>query len=359
MTYGLNDIRLVPARVSDISHRSECNPYNADDMLPIFTAPMNAVINEHNYETFLNNKINTIIPRGVNVAKRIELSTKTFVAMSMQELSVFIDNHKDSDLTHYICLDIAQGHMRVAIDLCKKAKDILGNKLVLMAGNIANPETYKDYAMTGCDFIRISVGCGSACITTNSTGHGLPMATLIKEVCDMKWDIEQTMISADQLNIECPYKNTPLIIADGGFDSNDKIMKALALGADFVMIGKTFAQCEEACGETVIKHIPQEEKITYQTGEYMDEPYFETVYRTKVLPITHRIYYGMSTERAQKETGRQNITTSEGIEFTVPVNTTISKWTTKFTDNLRSSMSYSNAKTLDEFKNTKYRIIKN
>ena len=52
MTYGLNDIGLIPASISDIRHRSECNVYNDDNVLPIFTAPMNAVINEHNYQLF-------------------------------------------------------------------------------------------------------------------------------------------------------------------------------------------------------------------------------------------------------------------------------------------------------------------
>ena len=66
MTYGLNDICLVPARISDIEHREQCNPYNADNMLPLFTAPMSSVINESNYQVFMDNKINTIYTIYIN-----------------------------------------------------------------------------------------------------------------------------------------------------------------------------------------------------------------------------------------------------------------------------------------------------
>ena len=88
MTHSLDDIGLIPAVVSDINHRESCNPYNEDNMLPIFTAPMNAVINNINYQTFLNHKINTVIPRGVDFEIRKELALKTFVAFGLDE---FVD----------------------------------------------------------------------------------------------------------------------------------------------------------------------------------------------------------------------------------------------------------------------------
>lgn len=363
MTYGLNNIGLIPAKISNIRHRSECNPYNEDDMLPIFTAPMNSVINEHNYKRFLEQKINTVIPRGVSIKRRIELSTKTFVAMSLQEFDTFI--HKDNpDLENtkkvwYICVDVAQGAMQCLIDLCKEAKDIYGGRLVLMTGNIANPETYIEYSMAGIDMCRVSVGSGAACTTTNSTGIGMGMATLLKEISDKRWEIIEAQNTSKILSTNCKYKSIPLIIADGGFDSNDKIIKALVLGADYVMIGKTFAQCEEACGDIVTKYLPTEVPVTYQTGEYDGIPTFETVYRIKEMPIKHRVYYGMSTLRAQKETGRKKLTTAEGIEVCLPINNNLKSWTIKFIDNLRSAMSYTNCKTLSDLFNVKYRIINN
>jgi IMP dehydrogenase/GMP reductase len=365
MTYGLNDIGLIPAPISDIRHRSECNVYNDDNVLPIFTAPMNAVINEHNYQLFLDQKINTIIPRGVPIGKRLELCTKTFVALSLQEFEAFFYRHapyilENIETVAYICVDIANGHMRWLLDLCQRAKEKYGGQLLIMTGNIANPDTYVEYAKVGIDFCRVNIGTGSCCTTSsNATGFHYGAASLIKQVADKKWEIEQSLIAAKDLSINCAYKNVPFIVADGGLDSNDKIIKALALGADYVMIGKLFAQCEEACGDIVTKYIEQDQVITYQAGEMYDEPYYNTDIRRKVLPIQCRVYYGMSTYRAQKETGRTNLTSEEGIVTYVPIKYTLTNWVKQFEDNLRSSMSYANAKSLIDFKNTKYCIISN
>lgn len=172
MTYSLNDICLTPAKISRVEHRGDCNPYNVDQMLPLFTAPMNSIVDENNYETFLKNKINTIIPRGVDYGKRLELSTKTFVALGLDEFESFISDcptTPDSvDCTYYICVDVANGHMKRLIDLCSKAKVTFGSHLILMAGNIANPETYADYAIAGVDFIRVGIGGGSACFVEDT-----------------------------------------------------------------------------------------------------------------------------------------------------------------------------------------------
>lgn len=365
MTYGLNDIGLIPAPISDIRHRSECNVYNDDNVLPLFNAPMNAVIDENNYQLFLDQKINTIIPRGVPISRRLKLCTKTFVALSLQEFETFFYRHapcilENIETVAYICIDIANGHMRWLLDLCQRAKEKYGGQLLIMTGNIANPDTYVEYAKAGIDFCRVNIGAGSCCTTSsNATGFHYGAASLIKQVADKKWEIEQSLIAAETLSINCAYKSVPFIVADGGLDSNDKIVKALALGADYAMIGKLFAQCEEACGDIVTKYTEQDQVITYQAGEMYDEPYFNTEIRKKVLPVRCRVYYGMSTHRAQKETGRNSLTTEEGITTYVPIKYTLANWVKQFEDNLRSSMSYANAKSLIDFKNTKYCIISN
>lgn len=169
-TYSLDDIGLIPSTISNIEHRSECNPYNTDDMLPIFTAPMNAVINETNYQEFLNYKINTVIPRGVDFKIRCNLATKTFVAFSLQECASFASlmQYEETDDVYYVCIDVAQGAMSRLLSLIQKLKEIFGYRIVIMTGNIANPETYFEYAKVGVDFIRCSVGSGSCCVTKDT-----------------------------------------------------------------------------------------------------------------------------------------------------------------------------------------------
>lgn len=362
MTYSLDEITLVPARITRVEHRSDCNVYNFDGMLPLFTAPMNAVINDSNYEVFLTNHINTIIPRGVSYDKRFELSNKTFVALGLSEFEWFIKDFAEvfdtTEDVRYVCVDIANGHMRKLLDICAQAKEQFGGRLLLMAGNIANPNTYTDYSLAGIDFVRVGIGGGSVCTTSVNSGmHYGGMATLIKRVAEKKVAIQQSIQEAEQLRISCPYKSIPFIVADGGFNSSDRIIKALALGADFVMIGKLFAQCTEACGEvTKVSAVC----IDGIRDRYPDMPLNvkwmfdaeEMVYKTQ-----YRLYYGMSTEKAQIEMGNTSIKTSEGIVINVPILYDLAYWCNEFIAYLRSAMSYADAFTLEEFKNSKYNFI--
>lgn len=328
MDYGLNDICIIPARTSRINSRKQCNPYNEDGMLPLFTAPMNSVINEGNYKKFLENKINTIIPRGVNWKRRWELASKTFIAVGLDEFKQFCDDHKPmletTETIWYVCIDVANGHMKQLIDMCAEAKEVFGSRLVIMTGNIANPKTYIDYAKAGIDFVRLGIGGGFCCVTACNTAIYAASAQLITEVVRVKNDILRNIEDFQNLDFPNPYKSIPFIIADGGYNSYDRIIKALALGADYVMIGKLFAQAEEACGEVVDRK---------------------------------RVYYGMSTKRAQKETGKKDLHTAEGIEVTVPILYTLSGWCENFIDYLRSAMSYTDSFNLEEFKKAEWRVI--
>lgn len=323
--YGLNDISIIPAEKTDIEHRSECVVHDSCGMLPLFTAPMNSVINEDNYDKFVENKINTIIPRGVDFETRWNLSTKTFVAVGLDEFKEFAERFASIyDNTHpvvrYVCIDIANGHMTKLFDLCKHYKSKFGERLIIMAGNIANAKTYWYYKEAHIDYVRVSVGSGSVCTTSCNTAIHNGMASLIMNIYKMK---------QEQVQLEDQF--APKIVADGGFDSYDKIIKALALGADYVMIGKLFAQAEEACGEVV------------NSSEYFNP------YTNKIEWERSRIYYGMSTKRAQKENGNSSLKTSEGIQIKVPIKYTLKGWTENFVDYLRSAMSYTNSRTLEQF----------
>lgn len=310
--YGLNDICIIPKKVTHIDSRSVCNVYH-DDMLPLFTAPMSSVIDENNYWEFTSNRVNTIIPLTVDLETRIKLSTITFVSMDLKEFENFIKKQKLMvSKVYYICVDIANGHMSKMLKLCKEAKEKFGGFIRIITGNIAHPDTYFEYAKAGIDGVRCSVGSGSACLTAVQTGIFFPMGSLIASCNNNKLDVIKSIQSGDN-----KYKSIPFIIADGGFNTYDKIIKALALGADYVMIGKLFAQCAEACSA--------------KDGQVE--------------------YYGMSTKRVQKMRNKAVLKTSEGIEFKVNTEYTLPQWIENFTDYLRSAMSYTDSLTLEEFKN--------
>ena len=357
MTYGLNDICLTPEVVTNIKSRSECDCYNVDNMLPLFTAPMNSVINTENYGYFQNHKINTIIPRGISYQRRFVLSKDTFVALGLEEFDQFIEDFQEyyeteSDL-RYVCIDVANGHMSHLIDKCAEVKDRFGGRLVIMTGNIANPDTYYEYAKAGLDFCRCSIGSGSCCVTACNTGHYTGMASLIIDLVKRKAKVESAVEACNRIGSDCIYKSIPFIVADGGFNTEGKIVKALALGADFCMIGELFAGCEEACGDVVYKEVEDYviDEVPVDDGKVIYRQ------RRRLLEKPFRRYYGMSTKKAQKENGGKGNKTAEGIEKLVPIRYHLSGWVENFSDNLRSAMSYSNARTLEEFKNTKYEIV--
>lgn len=367
--YSLQDISIMPAYITEINHRAECNPYNDDNKLPIFVAPMSSVIDLNNAKIFAFNKLNVVIPRTINLEDRLNVCEEYFIAVGLDEfenkiLTLNLEDRKPIK----ICVDVANGHMKKLIDLCAYAKNRFGNKIIIMAGNVANPLTYYDYAHAGIDYIRLSIGSGSACTTAANAAIYAPMASLIDECVSIKKNVER-----DRRN----YKSIPKIIADGGFNNYDDIIKALALGADYVMCGKIFAQCEEACGEKLQKFLYSDGAYKYlnyydaiKAKAYIDKAnYFSNALSAKIdinktsepYPITafneiYRNYYGMSTKKAQKEMGKENLHTSEGIEKMVTVEYSLLGWIDNFIDYLRSAMSYCNATTLAAFKTAK--IIK-
>ena len=204
--YSYIDISLVPATISNISSRSECNPFDEHGNLPIFASCMSTVVNTDNYKIFKEHNIIPIIPRNIDINKRILLmNNQIWVAVSLTEFNnLFIDNYKDREEQnvhkYYVCVDIANGHMQSLYQLCKKAKEIAENsnyELIIMTGNIANPQTYKwicensNYLHNGeyhtcIDYIRLSIGSGSQCTTSSNVSIHYPIASLISECYEIK-----------------------------------------------------------------------------------------------------------------------------------------------------------------------------
>lgn len=177
--YTLNDIAVIPAATSDISSRSECNPYYDDTkMLPVFVSPMNNIIDDNNFQPFLDAGVNVITPRDNENTPYSERRERweqlwkrgIFVALSLREFEQFFIEFKDYTepdfnitYTRRVCVDLANGHMKRLLDACKQVKKSFGNKVIIMTGNIANPDTYKDYAKAGIDYVRCGIGTGSIC----------------------------------------------------------------------------------------------------------------------------------------------------------------------------------------------------
>ena len=160
--------------VSDIESRSECNPYNSEGFLPIITSPMYSVVNEDNVNIFLENKVQVCLPRNIGT---IPENGEYFVSYSLND---FIKNY----ITQYeitkmsltfvvkVCIDTAAGHLKSLHEAIRKAKEIHGNNLIIMAGNVASEDAFVELAKTGVDYIRVGIGGGGGCNTTSNTGVG-------------------------------------------------------------------------------------------------------------------------------------------------------------------------------------------
>ena len=240
--YSYGDLTIIPKCVSDVISRSECNPRHSDSMLPIFTAPMTCVVNEVNFDYWKSCGIIPILPRTSlpeweNKVKFIY--SGSWVALGMEEVERLVSEPLDvtlfSDNKIRILIDIANGHMSKIFKLSKELKSIYENRIELMAGNIANPDTYADYCNAGIDYVRCSIGSGAGCLTTSNTGIHYPMASLIDKINEKK----------SILGI----KATTKIIADGGIKNYSDVIKALALGADYVMVGGLLTSLLESAAE--------------------------------------------------------------------------------------------------------------
>jgi hypothetical protein len=337
--YGLNDVTIVPAVMSDIESRKECDTCHKDGFLPLFTAPMSSVVDESNWNTFKDAGIHTVVPRNVPFDIRMGLSYSTFVAVGLDELKSIIDSDGNPEYKRkkrYFCVDIANGHMKKLYDMCGKAKEIYGDCISLMTGNIANPETYfhiADNYPGVIDYIRCGIGGGSACTTSANGGLHYPMASLLSE-------IRYTRNIGDISGIY------PKIVADGGFSNFDQIIKALALGADYVMLGNIFARCDEACGKTHIDYDIEKypNSLVYEFGKNDDYDDCDVLQYVKF-----REYYGMSTKKAQREFGGNGNKTAEGIVKYVPVEYTLAGWVDNFKSYLKSVMSYTGFRKIEDF----------
>lgn len=308
--FDFNDILIKPSKTSNITSRKIINPFH-DGFLPLITAPMDTVIDKNNRDIYNVNKITTCLPRG-------EKNPTGFESLSLDGIIDLSERNKLIKNGNYL-IDIANGHMGKLLDTVKYIKSNYPY-INLMVGNVANPETYVELSNAGADYVRVGIGNGGGCSTTVHTGVGFPMASLIKECYDLS------------CNLETPAN----IVADGGMQNYSDIIKALALGADYVMVGSLFNKAIESCGPNYLfKHIRVPQKIAlifYKMGFTI-----------------HKKFRGMSTKEVQKKWGKKQLTSSEGVTRYRKVEYTVEQWTNNFEDYLRSAMSYSNASSLSEF----------
>ena len=343
MLFDFDDILIEPEIHTNIRSRKSIDPFDEKKMLPLFTAPMDTVIDEKNCKIFNENGIYGIIPRKPDFnlenysetdLSHISKDYKMWYSYGLDDFKrIFIEN--DINLRpgekSFALIDIANGHMTEVKDLVKDSKEKYGRSLVLMVGNCANPLTFLSLAHAGADYVRMGIGNGAGCLTTMQTGIGYPMASLIHETA----------------NIQKERNLSTKIVADGGFKKYSDIIKALALGADYVMLGSIFNKALESCGETYEGNKKYDSWT--EPVEIVDQYSLETIKQFEAGRKFYKKFRGMSTKEVQKSLGKSDLKTSEGISKMQPVEYTLSGWTENFKDYLKSAMSYTDCLTIGEF----------
>ena len=210
-----------------------------------------------------------------------------------------------------VVIDTAHGHSQAVIDQVARVKKA-SNKVSIIAGNIATAEAAKALIGAGADAIKVGIGPGSICTTRIVAGVGVPQLTAIMEAAE-----------------EARKADVP-VIADGGVKYSGDLAKAIAAGADVVMIGSLFAGAEESPGEVFL----------YQGRSFK-------AYRG--MGSVGAMTAGSATRYFQGDVKEQLKLVPEGIEGQVPYRGPIAPILYQLAGGLRAAMGYVGAPTIKEF----------
>ncbi len=213
-----------------------------------------------------------------------------------------------------IVVDTAHGHSKGVLDMVTRVKKMCGDKVQIIAGNIATGDAAKALIDAGADALKVGIGPGSICTTRVVAGVGVPQLTAVMNVAEV----------AKKAGIP--------VIADGGIKYSGDYAKAIAAGADCAMMGSAFAGTDEAPGEIIL----------YQGRSYKSYRGMGSV-GAMVKGSSERYFQGNVTD--------SNKLVPEGIEGRVPYKGPVSAIIHQMVGGLRASMGYTGCGTIEEMKN--------
>ena len=310
-----DDVLLVP-KYSDISSRLQIDIGGElfEDFhlkIPIISSPMDTVTEEDMSLAMFNHGGLGIIHRYNDIATQVRIAAKVLYENDDARVGAAVGMTGDYEEralalkmvgVGVLCVDVAHGHHSMMEGCLKTLKDRLGSEIHIMAGNVATLEGFDALASWGADSIRVGIGGGSICSTRLVSGHGMPTMQSVLDCAKSEYDVK--------------------IIADGGIKTSGDIVKSLAAGADFVMIGSLLAGTHEAPGDV----------FTANTGK------------------KYKVYRGMASAEAQKD-WRGKSSAAEGVSTTIPYRGPVAEVLSNLAGGIRSGLSYSGAKNLQEFRN--------
>lgn len=327
-----DDVLLIP-QLSDIESRSQVDlsvpgfdsvfasltDKHGELKCPIIGSPMDTVISPHSAAVIAKLGGFGVLHRycSIDDSKKMFLeTTKLLLDDCDNSSSTFIPNlmvaigatgdylERAAELYNVgcraFCVDVAHGHHMNVKNALNKLKVKFGRKIHVMTGNVATLEAFNDLADWGADSIRTGVGGGSMCTTRIRTGHGVPTLQSIIDCAKSDRDV--------------------YIVADGGIRNSGDAVKALAAGADMVMLGSVLAGHDESPGAIITKDNQRYKK-----------------------------FRGMASREAQLE-WRGKVSVAEGESTLIPYKGSLQDTLTDLLEGIKSGLSYSGAKSIREFR---------
>ena len=304
-----DDVLLIPAynhhesrRIVDIGMTDKSGKLRLE--LPVLTANMDTVTEEAMADFIGERGGMGVLHRFLSVEENLAMFRRcrfpTFVSVGTAEAEMErVEALRDAG-AQYFCVDVAHGHAKYVGKMVKRMREILPNECI-MAGNVATYAGADYLASVKADIVKVGIGPGSVCTTRIKTGFGVPQLTAIKECA-----------RADRS-----------IVADGGIRTPGDIVKALAFGADFVMIGGMLAGTRPTPGEPLMD----------ATGT-----------------PTRKVYRGMASQEVADDHlgGLTGWKTSEGVATEVPYREDEDEILADIVGGLRSGLTYAGANTIRE-----------
>jgi IMP dehydrogenase len=305
LTY--DDISLIPTEVSQIKSRTEtstsCSFLGLNLSLPIISSPMDSVTGIEMAKTLSSLGCLGILNRFDSSLNEVLNGESNDNSIKIVSVALNVSNkvlEKIAQRGIIVCIDTANANNQEVLNKTKEIKKNYG--LTVIVGNIAHGASLHKLEEAGADAVRVGIGSGSVCTTSIQTGIGIGQVSSLLNV----------LVAREK------YKLKIQIVADGGIKNSGDLSKALALGADAVMLGRMLAGTRETPGE-VIKYNGQLWK------KYRGSASFGVKMRNEFI---------------------------EGEETMIGYKGTVKNVIDSISDGLRSSMSYMNCKNLAEFQKT-------
>lgn len=234
-----DDVLLVPSynhhesrRVVETSNVDRLEKLSLE--LPVISSNMDT-ITESTMANFMSSKgamgaLHRFMSIEDNIKDFKKCSGKVFVSIGCTDAELQRAEALRDAGADYFCVDVAHAHAKYVGKTLKNLRHMLADRCI-MAGNVATYAGADYLASCGADIIKAGIGGGSVCSTRIKTGFGVPMLTCIQD-CS---------------------RSDRSIVADGGIKTSGDIVKALAFGADFVMIGGMLAGTSPTPGEYITK----------------------------------------------------------------------------------------------------------